>query len=110
MEVTTQSSSPALPFSRWTRVPCDDKVLTRLVELFFAWDNTVSRLIDQTMFIEDLSNSHNRGDASELTLCTSFLVNALLAMSSVRLLLGPCVHLDSPCPLYDRSTPSWMGL
>ncbi|KAF4337567.1 nitrogen assimilation transcription factor nit-4 [Fusarium beomiforme] len=72
-----------LPLSRWTNVLQDDKFLTHLLLLFWTWDTACNRIIDRTIFEDDLKNLDptTLGAPSELRFCSPFLVNALLAVS-----------------------------
>lgn len=74
-----------LPLSRWTKAYQDDKLLSHLMLLFWAWDTVCNRIIDRTIFEEDLKNLDptTTGAPSELRFCSPFLVNALLAVSCV---------------------------
>ncbi|CAI0655006.1 unnamed protein product [Colletotrichum noveboracense] len=69
-----------LPVSRWTTVLKDDKILTQLLELFWAWDGTLSCLVARDLFSAELSNA----DAQQKhQFCSPLLVNAILAVSSL---------------------------
>ncbi|KAM0411251.1 hypothetical protein ACHAPD_009453 [Fusarium lateritium] len=72
-----------LPLSRWTSVHQDDKLLNHLLLLFWTWDTVCNRIIDRTIFEEDLKNLDPATTIApwELRFCSSFLVNALLAVS-----------------------------
>ncbi|KAM0541694.1 hypothetical protein ACHAO7_010361 [Fusarium culmorum] len=72
-----------LPLSRWTTISDDDRLLSHLLLLFWTWDTICSRVIDRTMFEEDLKalNPHTINHPNELRFCSPFLVNALLAVS-----------------------------
>ncbi|KAM0402599.1 hypothetical protein ACHAPZ_005539 [Fusarium culmorum] len=72
-----------LPLSRWTTISDDDRLLSHLLLLFWTWDTICSRVIDRTMFEEDLKalNPHTINHPNELRFCSLFLVNALLAVS-----------------------------
>ncbi|KAF4999111.1 hypothetical protein FGRMN_2674 [Fusarium graminum] len=74
----------ALPLSRWTNVYHDDKTLSHLLLLFWTWDTSCNRVIDRTLFEDDLRNldPSARGAPSELRFCSPFLVNAILALYS----------------------------
>jgi hypothetical protein len=69
-----------LPLSRWTTISDDDRLLSHLLLLFWTWDTICSRVIDRTMFEEDLKAINH---PNELRFCSPFLVNALLAVSCV---------------------------
>ncbi|KAH7192564.1 uncharacterized protein B0J16DRAFT_62594 [Fusarium flagelliforme] len=72
-----------LPLSKWTDAYHDDKLLSHLMLLFWAWDTVCNRIIDRTIFEEDLKNLDptTLGAPSELRFCSPFLVNAILAVS-----------------------------
>ena len=74
-----------LPLSKWTDAYHDDKLLSHLMLLFWAWDTVCNRIIDRTIFEEDLKNLDptTLGAPSELRFCSPFLVNAILAVSCV---------------------------
>lgn len=77
-----------LPVSRWSRVSVDDTHLTHLVNLFFTWDNTLSRLINRDVFLETMKtgrpkDANTKDDDSREYLCSPFLINALLALGCV---------------------------
>ncbi|KAH8702800.1 hypothetical protein GQ44DRAFT_732683 [Phaeosphaeriaceae sp. PMI808] len=60
----------------------DNRLMNHLITLFWTWDNIAERLLYQPLFEEDLAagnpNAHN---TDYLCFCSSFLVNALLALS-----------------------------
>ncbi|KAH7186819.1 hypothetical protein DER44DRAFT_845204 [Fusarium oxysporum] len=74
-----------LPLSRWTTVSNDDTLLSHLLLLFWAWDTIGNRVIDRTMFEEDLKtlNPNTPSQPNERRFCSPFFVNALLAVSCV---------------------------
>lgn len=74
-----------LPISRWTSANQDDKLLNHLLLLFWAWDTVCNRIIDRTIFEEDLKKLDPKTTSApwELRFCSPFLVNALLAVSCV---------------------------
>lgn len=74
-----------LPFSRWTNVIQDDKLLSHLLLLFWTWDTSCNRIIDRAIFEDDLKNLSptTQGVPSALRFCSPFLVNAILAVSCV---------------------------
>ncbi|KAJ4118707.1 hypothetical protein NW768_010767 [Fusarium equiseti] len=76
-------SEYTLPFSKWTNACQDDKLLSHLMLLFWTWDTVCIRIIDRTIFEEDLKtlNPTTPSAPSELRFCSPFLVNALLAVS-----------------------------
>lgn len=73
-----------LPISRWTSVRKDDRLLNHLMTLFWTWDNTVEPCLYRPLFEEDLADSapQDSGPSTD-AFCSSFLVNALLALSCV---------------------------
>ncbi|OHE97140.1 hypothetical protein CORC01_07581, partial [Colletotrichum orchidophilum] len=92
--VGNYDSYRALPISRWTNVLQDNQVLTHLLHLFWTWDSTLSNIVDKGRFFADLCS-----DVPELTLgsqkvfCSSFLVNAILAVSAL--------HSAKKCYVFD---------
>ncbi|KAM5357655.1 hypothetical protein ACJZ2D_016043 [Fusarium nematophilum] len=66
-----------LPISQWTTLSTDDRYLTHLLNLFFAWDNTLSHAIPRTGFLQDL----NAGPKEVGKFCSKFLVNSIIAIS-----------------------------
>ncbi|KAK1240310.1 hypothetical protein MKX08_007752 [Trichoderma sp. CBMAI-0020] len=82
--MVVQVATDSLPISKWTRVSSDDVHLTHLFNLFWTWDNTISRVIDRDIFLADLKNmasSWHAHSASGGEFCSSFMVNALLALA-----------------------------
>ncbi|KAF5609878.1 pathway-specific regulatory nit-4 [Fusarium subglutinans] len=79
-----------LPFSRWTNIIQDDKFLSHLLLLFWTWDTSCNRILDRTIFEDDLRNLDptTPGVPSALRFCSPFLVNALLAVS--------CLYTTNP--------------
>jgi hypothetical protein len=84
--IVVNVATESLPISKWTRASDDDVHLTHLFNLFWSWDNTISRVIDRDIFIADLKNvaspSYGRSTSGG-EFCSSFMVNALLALASV---------------------------
>ncbi|TDZ44822.1 Nitrogen assimilation transcription factor nit-4 [Colletotrichum trifolii] len=77
-------SGPILPVSRWTTVSQDDKMLSNLINLFWTWEPTLSRLVDRDLFVSDVNTATPAGWTSRHpNFCSPFLVNALLAVSSL---------------------------
>jgi hypothetical protein len=73
-----------LPVCRWTSACKDDLLLNQLLTLFWTWDNTVEPSLYRPLFEEDLVNHDPRtGTTNTQAFCSSFLVNALLALSCV---------------------------
>lgn len=76
-----------LPVSSWTRLSTDDKHLTHLLDLFWTWENTVSRAIHRDTFRDALMATfpaNTQNDRGTFQPCSSFLVNAMLAVGCVR--------------------------
>ncbi|KZL67868.1 C6 transcription factor [Colletotrichum tofieldiae] len=68
-----------------TIVPQDNKLLTHLLDMFWIWDGTLSHLVDQELFITDLNSIvPDLPTAQSRSFCSSFLINAILAVASVR--------------------------
>ncbi|KAH0421225.1 C6 transcription factor [Colletotrichum camelliae] len=82
-----------LPVSRWTTVLKDDRILTQLLELFWTWDGTLSRLVARDFFSAELSSA----DAQQKhQFCSPLLVNAILAVSSLHSMRKPSsLHTDA---------------
>jgi hypothetical protein len=77
-----------LPLSRWTTISSDDKPLSYLLLLYWTCDTVCSRVIDRTIFEEDLKSlAPPSSQPHALCFCSPFLVNALLAVSCLRSLL-----------------------
>ncbi|KAJ3453761.1 hypothetical protein MRS44_018393 [Fusarium solani] len=73
-----------LPLSRWTTISSDDKPLSYLLLLYWTWDTVCSRVIDRTIFEEDLKSlDPPSSQPHALCFCSPFLVNALLAVSCI---------------------------
>ncbi|UKZ68926.1 uncharacterized protein TrAtP1_009944 [Trichoderma atroviride] len=84
--VVVNVATESLPISKWTRASSDDVHLTHLFNLFWTWDNSISRVIDRDIFMADLKNVASPGQdysSSVGEFCSSFMVNALLAMASM---------------------------
>ncbi|KAJ3952339.1 hypothetical protein N0V92_011227 [Colletotrichum tropicale] len=80
LSAESTDASITLPVSRWTTVSKDDRILTQLLALFWEWDDTLSRLVARELFSAELSNA----DAQQKhQFCSSLLVNAILAVSSL---------------------------
>ncbi|KAF6807801.1 nitrogen assimilation transcription factor nira [Colletotrichum sojae] len=74
----TANAGVILPVSRWTTVSQDDGLLTLLIDLFWTWDSTLSRLIDRDIFLAELAAADQQ---KTYRFCSPLLVNALLAVS-----------------------------
>ncbi|KAM0194830.1 hypothetical protein ACHAPA_009089 [Fusarium lateritium] len=92
-----------LPLSRWTNVYHDDKLLSHLLLLFWTWDTACNRVIDRTLFEDDLRNLDPSAPSapSELRFCSPFLVNAVLAVS--------CLYSTNSTPFGVMGKPSTRG-
>ncbi|KAI1035524.1 hypothetical protein LB504_005627 [Fusarium proliferatum] len=92
-----------LPFSQWTNVIQDDKLLSHLLLLFWTWDTSCNRIIDRAIFEDDLKNLNptTRGVPSALRFCSPFLVNAILAVS--------CLYTTDPIIFSIPDEPSTRG-
>ncbi|KAJ3453382.1 hypothetical protein MRS44_017629 [Fusarium solani] len=66
-----------LPLSQWTTLSTDDSYLTHLLNLFFAWDHTLSHAIPRSGFLQGLKAGPKEGGK----FCSKFLVNSILATS-----------------------------
>jgi hypothetical protein len=61
--------------------------MNHLLTLFWTWDNVVERAIYRPIFEDDvLTADPHSNDPQAHQFCSSFLVNALLALSSVSVL------------------------
>lgn len=67
-----------VPAKPWTAITDDDHLVSHLISLYFTWDHPFSQLVDQDIFLAEMT----RGDLNS-DLCTLFLVNTMLAMASV---------------------------
>lgn len=87
-----------LPISRWTSACKDDRLLNNLLMLFWTWDNTVEPSLYRPLFEEDLVNHDpQRRISNTEAFCSSFLVNALLALSCVGVHRLNFFVMSSPC-------------
>ncbi|KAF6810298.1 nitrogen assimilation transcription factor nira [Colletotrichum musicola] len=80
----TPDAGVVLPVSRWTTVSQDDGLLTTLIDHFWTWDDTLSRLIDRDVLLAELTATGPeplRPDQQTRRFCSPLLVNALLAVS-----------------------------
>ncbi|RDW90725.1 putative C6 transcription factor [Aspergillus mulundensis] len=66
-----------VPCKPWTNVSNDDHLISGLVSLYFTWDHPLMQVVDQEMFLRDMS----AGDLSS-ELCCPALVNSILAVAS----------------------------
>jgi hypothetical protein len=84
-DVVVKLPGKRLPVSRWTTVSNDDDLLTHLLTLFWTWDNVGSRVLCQQSFTDELMEGAVRDESPPTSrFCTPFLVNAVLALASVR--------------------------
>lgn len=77
--------------SPWTTVTDDDLLVSNLVSVFFIWEGTFNNWIDKDRFLRDMLNGYGQ-------YCSSFLVNALLALA--------CPYSDYPEARSSRGKPS----
>lgn len=69
----------------WTNVSDDNNLMHHLLSLFWTWDNHVERVLYRPLFEEDLSRDYkDYWSTPTHAFCSPFLVNALLAVGSVR--------------------------
>ncbi|KAL6229398.1 hypothetical protein BDW75DRAFT_245763 [Aspergillus navahoensis] len=66
-----------VPCKPWTKVTNDDHLVSGLVSLYFTWDHPLMQVVDQEMFLRDMS----AGDTSS-GFCSPVLVNSILAVAS----------------------------
>lgn len=90
-----------LPVSRWTTVSKDDKFLSHLLLLFWTWDTTVNRVLDRTIFEEDLKSLDPISIQEGLPFCSPFLVNAILALA--------CLYSTNSATFFVPSDPLTRG-
>lgn len=62
--------------SRWTAVTADDRLLQKLLQLYFAFDHPYFTFLHKDHFLEDMAAGRDR-------YCSSLLTNALLAQACV---------------------------
>ncbi|KAI8710716.1 Amidohydro-rel domain-containing protein [Fusarium sp. LHS14.1] len=77
-----------LPLSQWTTLSTDDSYLTHLLNLFFAWDHTLSHAIPRSGFLQCLYAGPKEGGK----FCSKFLVNSILATSHLFMSQGESSH------------------
>ncbi|OAP60891.1 hypothetical protein AYL99_05893 [Fonsecaea erecta] len=80
----------------WTTVTDDDYLVSHLVSLYFTWWNTFMHPLHQPSLIEAMAARDTMSP-----LCSSFLVNALLALS--------CSYCDLPGAFADPDDPDTWG-
>ncbi|KAI9368826.1 fungal-specific transcription factor domain-containing protein [Aspergillus egyptiacus] len=66
-----------VPCKPWTNVTEDDHLVSSLISLYFTWDHPLMQVVDQEMFLRDMST----GDVSS-EFCSPVLVNSILAVAS----------------------------
>ncbi|KAL4912317.1 fungal-specific transcription factor domain-containing protein [Aspergillus aurantiobrunneus] len=66
-----------VPSKPWTKVTDDDHLVSGLVSLYFTWDHPLMQVVDQEMFLRDMS----AGDMSS-EFCSPTLVDSILAVAS----------------------------
>ncbi|KAI7466199.1 hypothetical protein KC351_g14629 [Hortaea werneckii] len=67
-----------LSASPWTRMTDDDLLVSRLVTIFLNYQNAYWRYLEADLFLQAMKLAHPPSD-----FCSSFLVNAVLAMASL---------------------------
>ncbi|OQV10558.1 Fungal Zn2-Cys6 binuclear cluster domain-containing protein [Cladophialophora immunda] len=80
----------------WTTVTDDDYLVSHLVSLYFTWWNTFMHPLHEPFLVDAMA----AGDTTS-PLCSSFLVNALLALS--------CSYSDLPGAFSDPDDPDTWG-
>jgi hypothetical protein len=78
--LVTRFPDGILPISQWTALSTDNRYLSHILYLFFAWDHTLSHIVPRTVFLQDLKV----GPAEAAKFCSRFLVNSIIAVSHVR--------------------------
>ncbi len=67
-----------VPCKPWSKVTKDDHLVSGLVSLYFTWDHPLMQVVDQEMFLHDMT----AGDLSS-EFCSPVLVNSILAVACV---------------------------
>jgi hypothetical protein len=62
----------------WTNVTDDNQVVSHLVSLYFTWEHPCCQIFDQSLFLQ-----HLIAGKLDVSFCSPFLVNSLLAVASV---------------------------
>lgn len=87
-DLVVYQSQFSLPIARWTKVPLDNEILNRILLLFWTWDCAANRVIDRTMFEDDMRRLDPMSLlANEPFFYSPFLVNSLLALA--------CIHTST---------------
>lgn len=73
-----------LPAAPWTRITDDDLLVSRLVTIFLNYQNAYWRYLEADLFLQAMKQAQPPSN-----FCSAFLVNAVLAMASVRSLNAP---------------------
>ena len=68
-----------LPAAPWTRITEDDLLVSRLVTIFLNYQNAYWRYLEADLFLQAMKLAQPPSD-----FCSALLVNAVLAMASVR--------------------------
>ncbi|KAF2169515.1 hypothetical protein M409DRAFT_52055 [Zasmidium cellare ATCC 36951] len=63
----------------WTAITTSDEAVSHLVSLFLAWMNPTWRFVEQDIFLRGMRSKQLDSD-----FCSSFLVNSICAIASVR--------------------------
>lgn len=67
-----------VPCKPWTITTDDDHLVSSLISLYFTWHHPLMRVVDQEMFLRDMSAGDLASD-----FCSPVLVNSILAVASV---------------------------
>ncbi|KAL3474848.1 hypothetical protein BJX99DRAFT_247911 [Aspergillus californicus] len=66
-----------VPCKPWTTVTEDDQLVSSLISLYFTWDHPMMQVVDQEMFLRDMSTGNVNSE-----FCNPVLVNCILAVAS----------------------------
>ncbi|KAL4818876.1 fungal-specific transcription factor domain-containing protein [Aspergillus spinulosporus] len=66
-----------VPCKPWTKVTSDDHLVSGLISLYFTWDHPLMQVVDQEMFLRDMSAGNTSSE-----FCSPVLVNSILAVAS----------------------------
>jgi hypothetical protein len=77
-----------LPLSQWTSVSNDDEAMSDLLSTLWTWDTTLTKIIHRGVLHEHICSTvaqeADLGNRGEIQFCSRFLINALLAVATVR--------------------------
>ena len=98
MSVEQMSDEPLyqLTAKPWTTATDDDYLVSHLTSLYFTWWNVLMHPLHEPALIEAMENGDSRSP-----LCSSFLVNAMLALA--------CAYSDLPGAFSDPDDPDTWG-